>query len=63
MFIKESIIRKYAKEKGKRVSADFLLFLDALIQQKVDSACKQFNGHCKTLTPECLMGIPAGKRR
>lgn len=48
-YIKASSIKKFAKEKGKRVSAEFLLSLDEYIQNKMNHACEEHNGGKKTL--------------
>jgi hypothetical protein len=48
-YIKASAIKKLAKEKGKRVSAEFLLSLDEYINHKIATACDEHNGGKKTL--------------
>lgn len=48
-YIKASAIKKLAKEKGKRVSTEFLLSLDEYINGKIATACDEHNGGKKTL--------------
>jgi hypothetical protein len=48
-YIKASAIKKFAKTRGKRVSADFLLSLDEYINSKLAIACDEHNGGKKTL--------------
>lgn len=48
-YIKASTIKKFAKERGKRVSAEFLLSLDEYINNKMSAACEEHNGGKKTL--------------
>lgn len=48
-YIKASTIKKFAKEKGKRVSTEFLLSLDEYIKNKLSTACDEHNGGKKTL--------------
>lgn len=48
-YIKASAIKKLAKDKGKRVSLEFLLSLDEYINQKMSTACEEHNGGKKTL--------------
>lgn len=48
-YIKASAIKKLAKQKDKRVSAEFLLSLDSYIQNKISTACDEHNGGKKTL--------------
>jgi hypothetical protein len=44
MFIKNSAIKKYLKERGRRVGKDFIHALDVFIQDKLDQAVKVHNG-------------------
>lgn len=48
-YIKASTIKKFAKERGKRVSTEFLLSLDEYIANKMSTACDEHNGGKKTL--------------
>lgn len=48
-YIKTSAIKKLAKERGKRVSTEFLLSLDEYIANKMSTACEEHNGGKKTL--------------
>lgn len=48
-FIVTSNIRKHCNQKGRRVSRDFLVALDAHVQDKLDQACGTHNGGKKTL--------------
>ena len=48
-YIKAAAIKKFAKERGKRVSAEFLLSLDEYINNKMATACDEHNGGKKTL--------------
>lgn len=48
-YIKASAIKKFAKERGKRVSAEFMLSLDEYINNKLSTACDEHNGGKKTL--------------
>ena len=48
-YIKASAIKKLAKQKGKRVSSEFLLSLDEYINTKIATACEEHNGGKKTL--------------
>ena len=49
MFIKKNIVRAYAKSHNRRVGKDFLIILDAHIQEVLERACKTFNGGKVTL--------------
>jgi len=51
-FIKPAGVRKYLKEKEKRVSPAFLYALEAFIQRKIDQAAAEHNGGKKTLDAE-----------
>lgn len=51
-FIRPSVVRKYLKEKERRVSPSFLYALDGFIQAKLDQAAKVHNGGKKTLDVE-----------
>lgn len=51
-FLRPSVVRKYLKEKGRRVSPSFLFALDAFIQKKLDEAVKVHNGGKVTLDAE-----------
>jgi len=48
-YIRTSGIRALVKENDKRCGADFLDELNILVYETVCRACKQFNGHKKTL--------------
>lgn len=48
-YIKPSLIKRYAKTHGKRVSMEFLLALDAYVERKVADACATHNAGKKTL--------------
>lgn len=48
-FIKESNVRKLAKENGRRVGRDFLAALDAQINEWLVRACNTHNGGKRTL--------------
>jgi hypothetical protein len=60
-FVRPSVVRKYLKEKERRVSPSFLYALDAFIQSKLDQAAKVHNGGKKTLDSEvaAFVGIKA----
>ncbi len=51
-FIRPSVVRKFLKEKERRVSPSFLYALDAFVQKKLDEAAKVHNGGKKTLDAE-----------
>ena len=53
-FIKPSVVRKLAKEHGHGCSKEYLLTLDAWIEEKVISSCRLHNGGRKRLTADLL---------
>ncbi len=53
-YIKPSTVRKLAAETGHRVGRDFLLTLDAWVEEKVKSCCRLHNGGRKTLNDTLL---------
>lgn len=48
-YLNVSAVRKLVKGQGKRVSQDFLLALDRLVERKVLQATQEHNGGKKTL--------------
>lgn len=54
-YIKQAVVRKYAKTKGKRVSVEFLMTLDTIVEQAVFTATKEHNNGKKTLTAHLLV--------
>ena len=48
-YIKEKSVRELAKEHGKRVGKDFLLILDAYIEDRLKAAFHCHNGGHKTI--------------
>lgn len=53
-YIKVKAVKQYAKEHKRQASKLFLHSLDVLIEQALNLACSQFNGHRKRLTPDLL---------
>lgn len=51
-FVRPSVVRKYLKEKGRRVSPSFIYALDGFIQKKLDQAVAVHNGGKKTVDVE-----------
>lgn len=54
-YIKQAVVRNYAKTKGKRVSVEFLMTLDTIVEQAVFTATKEHNNGKKTLTAHLLV--------
>ena len=48
-YIKSTAVRKFLKSQGRRVSSEFLLFLDRHIETKLLLASKEHNGGKKTV--------------
>jgi hypothetical protein len=48
-YIKTATVRRFLKANGRRVSSEFLLFLDRHIETKLLLASKEHNGGKKTL--------------
>jgi hypothetical protein len=61
-YIKRSAIKALAKSKGKRVSEQFLLILDAFISKKICIACETHNGGRKTLKGDLAVMIGLASR-
>lgn len=57
MLLKLSLVRKYIKAKGKRVSPDFLRALNVHVNKKLEEACSVHNGGLKTLGTEVAILI------
>lgn len=49
LFLNQSAIRKFCRERGRRTGSDFLTMLDWFISKKLGSACQVHNGGKKTL--------------
>lgn len=52
MYIKVKNVRAFVKSQSRRVGKDYLLMLDAHIQELLEKGCKQFNGSKITLDKE-----------
>lgn len=48
-YIKESAVRKLCKQHGRRVSKEFIEFLNAYIENRVVFCCADHNGGRKTV--------------
>lgn len=59
-YIKTSAVKKFAKSKGKRVSAEFVSALDRYLENKILQAIEEHNGGKKTLD-SALAGYILGK--
>lgn len=59
MLIKASLVRKLAKQEGRRISKQFLVLLDDYIRMKIQQACRVHNGGRITLNAEIagLVGL------
>lgn len=65
MYLKASMIRALAKEKGKRIGKDFLDRLNRHVEAKIQEALAQHNGGRKTLDgviADFVIGSERGKR-
>jgi len=60
-YIKASMIKKLAKQHGKRVGSDFLLALDGYVERKINDSCAEHNGGRKTLD-SAIAGYFLGNR-
>jgi hypothetical protein len=50
--VRASLVKKIAKQGGKRVSSQFIELLEAFVQKKVDAAVACHNGGKKTIDQE-----------
>ena len=64
-FINVQRIKKYCKERGKRVGSDFLLRLEIDIEHHLEAACSQHNGGRQTLKEDMadLIGLKGTKAK
>jgi len=64
MFLKNSVVKKYIKDKyQKRVGKDFLLQLEIHIQHKLDQAGEIHNGSKKTLDSAVAIYVGINKTK
>ncbi len=62
VYIKPTKVRARCKDLGKRAGRGFIAALDFYIAEKIEAACRTFNGGRKTLDRE-VAGLIFGKYR
>ena len=55
VYIRPSVIKRMVKEKGKRISTQYLVELDAHVNRKLESAITYHNAGKKTIDMDCAI--------
>lgn len=61
-YIRTAFVKQLAKEYNKRVGKDFLLALDAFVEEKIIKACETKNGSKITLDAD-VAGFVLGRKK